>query len=76
MGICRDSFGRLSYTAVNKRNQVFSVENGWNKIISHQPYYRTDATLYDPDFLWIDLPEFSSFVQAVRYLKENLENLQ
>ncbi len=76
MGICRDCFGRLSYTAVNKDKAVFSVTKGENRIIRHMPYMKTDARLSIPVLLWADLPEFHSFVQAVRYLKENLEQLQ
>lgn len=76
MGICRDCFGKLSYTATNSDKAVFSVTKGKNEIIRHYPYMRTDAKLSDPVFLWMDLPKFDSFVQAVKYLKENLEQLQ
>lgn len=76
MGICRDCFGKLSYTATNTDKAVFSVTRGENEIIRHYPYMRTDARLSDPVFLWMDLPKFDSFVQAVKYLKENLEQLQ
>lgn len=76
MGICRNCFGKLSYTAVNSDKAVFSVTKGDNRIIRHMPYYRTDAVLSIPVLLWMDLPKFDSFVQAVRYLKENLEQLQ
>lgn len=76
MGICRDVFGKLSYTAVNSDKAVFSVTKGDNRIIRHMPWYITDAKLSVPVLLWDDLPEFDSFVQAVRYLKENLEQLQ
>ncbi|SFU37398.1 hypothetical protein [Butyrivibrio sp. INlla21] len=76
MGICRDCFGKLSYTATNSDKAVFSVHKGDNRIIRHMPWYNTDARLSDPVFLWNDLPQFGSFVQAVRYLKENLEQLQ
>lgn len=79
MGICRDTYGRLSYTATNGSKSVFSVEKKYGPpytIYSHQPYYTTDAVYSDPDFLWIDLPKFDSFIQAVRFLKENLEQLR
>lgn len=76
MGICRNCFGKLSYTATNSYKYVFSVTKGENKIIRHQPWYRTDAVLSDPVFMWNDLPTFDSFIQAVKYLKENLEQLQ
>lgn len=76
MGICRNSFGRLSYTATNSDKAVFSVTNGDNRIIRHQPYINTDARLSDPVLLWMELPKFDSFIKAVSYLKENLEQLQ
>ena len=79
MGICRDTFGSLSYTATNTNKHVFSITKHYGvpyTIRSHQPWYTTDAVLSDPVFLWNDLPKFDSFVQAVRYLKENLEQLQ
>ena len=75
MGICRNCFGKLSYTAVNSRKSSFSVTKGDNRIVKHEPWYNTDAVLSDPVFMWNDLPKFESFIQAVRYLKENLEDL-
>lgn len=76
MGICRNSVGKLSYTAVNSDKAVFSVTRGDNRIIRHMPWYNTDARLSVPVLLWEDLPEFKSFIQAVGYLKNNLEQLQ
>lgn len=75
MGICRDMNGKLSYLAVNSDKAVFSVTRGDNRIIRKMPYYNTDARLSIPVLLWNDLPKFDSFVQAVKYLKENLEQL-
>lgn len=79
MGICRDCFGNLSYTAVNSRKFVFSVtrEKGNRKvrIIKHEPYYRTDAR-YDYGLpIGEEIEPFDSFIQAARFLKENLEQL-
>lgn len=76
MGICRNTTGKLSYTAVNSDKAVFSVTRGDNRIIRHMPWYNTDARLSVPVLLWNDLPEFKSFIQAVSYLKNNLEQLQ
>jgi hypothetical protein len=76
MGICRNTFGKLSYTAVNSDKAVFSVTRCDNRIIRHEPYYNTDARLAtDIVTLWMDLPRFDSFAQAVKFLKENLEDL-
>lgn len=78
MGKCRDIFGRLSYTATNSNKSVFSVtkyKSGPVKIIKHEPYYNTDAVIFDESKMafWETAPEFDSFVKAVQYLKENLD---
>lgn len=78
MGICRNCFGRLSYTATNKGKHVFSVtkeRHGPYEIIKHEPYYNTTAVIMIDSQMafWEDTPKFDSFIHAVRYLKENLE---
>lgn len=77
MGICRDTWGKLSYTAVNKYKGVFSVTKGDNRIIKHEPWYRTDAMwMLDSQMaFWDNPPKFESFIQAVRWLKEHKEEL-
>lgn len=80
MGICRDCFGRLSYTAVNSNKSVFSVtkkRNGPYEIIKHEPWYNTNSNIFLEREMafWEECPKFSSFIQAVKYLKENLEDL-
>lgn len=76
MGLCRDMHGRLAYTAVNSDKAVFAIHKGDNRILREHPYYTTDARLgTDLAMLWMDLPRFDSFVQAVKFLKENLEQL-
>lgn len=76
MGLCRDTHGRLSYTAVNSDKAVFIIHKDDNRILRAHPYYITDARLAtDMAMLWFDLPRFESFVKAVKYLKENLEEL-
>ena len=80
MGICRDTFGRLSYTMSipisPKYSRVFSVTRGDNRIRKHEPYYITDTYLtYDGVEGWWDLSEFDSFIQAVRFLKANADKL-
>ena len=79
MGICRDSSGKLAYTATHKNNSgvhVFSIHKGENRIKAHKPYYVTDAKIIYPGagFPW-ELPVFGSFVQAVSYLKKNIDSL-
>ncbi len=80
MGICRNAFGKLSYTATNSRKSVFSVtrrsDNGKVEIIHHMPYYNTDTYIDTGIPPFGDKVEpFDSFIQAARFLKENLERL-
>lgn len=82
MAICRDTFGKLSYTATNKRKAVFSVtrdKGGKNKIIKHEPYYSTSEVFFNPyempGFLGFELGSFDSFVMAVKFLKDHKEYL-
>ena len=77
MGICRDVFGKLCYTATSSDHKVFSVTRGENCIIEHRPYLRANAAIMiDSEMaFWEDTPQFESFIKAVSYLKTNLENL-
>lgn len=71
MGICRDTFGKLSYTLVTQDKRVYSVTKGENRIIRHYPYVRTNArTVW-----WEEICPFASFVKAVRFLKANADEL-
>ena len=74
MGICRDAFGKLSYTLVTSDKRVYSVTKGENCIIRHYPYLRTNAAL-DLGDCWQDLDRFPSFLSAVRFLKKNVKDL-
>lgn len=75
MGICRDTFGRLSYTLTRPDKKVFSVTKGENCIIEHRPYLRTNASLYIEGGFWQELDKFPSFLSAVRFLKRNANDL-
>lgn len=80
MGICRNSFGRLSYIATNSNKSVFSVtkpKSGLVEIVKHEPWYRTNAVIMKDSEMafWEDTPKFDSFIRAVKYLKDNLEYL-
>ena len=74
MGICRDAFGRLSYTLVTDDKRVYSVTKGENCIVRHYPYLRTDAVL-DLGDCWQYLDRFPSFLSAVWFLKKNVNDL-
>ena len=75
MGICRNTFGKLSYIWVSKEKRVYSVTKGENRIIRHDPYIRTSAALNIGDGVRRELDEFNSFIRAVRFLKKNADDL-
>lgn len=79
MGICRNSFGRLSYTATSKNKRVFSVtrsKDGKCNIIAHLPYMSSNACFDYGLPLPEQLPSFDSFIKAVAFMKANLESLR
>ena len=66
------------YVAIRPRDKrVFEVvkrHNGKYEITTHTPYMITDAYLMLGD-IWFDIDPFESFIQAVKFLKENINNL-
>ena len=77
MGICRDSFGNLSYTMTSSDKKVFSVRHGDNRIMYQRPYTSGNASIMiDSEMAFFEeCPQFDSFVKAVTYLKANIEYL-
>ena len=75
MGICRNMHGKLSYTAVSSTKQVFTVTAGDNRIIEQRPYIFCPDPEWVYEGMWFDMPKFDSFIQAVRFLKEHLEDI-
>ena len=77
MGICRDCFGKLSYTATNSYGATYSVTCGDNTIRFHRPYISGIASIWiDSEMAFFEnCPQFDSFIKAVRYMKKNLEYL-
>lgn len=75
MGICRNMKGKLSYTAVSSAKQVFTVTAGDNHIVEERPYMSCRDPWYVEEGMFFDMPRFDSFVQAVRFLKEHLEEI-
>lgn len=77
MGICRDYFGNLSYTMTSSDKKVFSVKRGDNRIMYQRPYMTGNASIMiDSEMAFFEeCPQFDSFIQAVSYLKRNIENL-
>lgn len=71
----RDVFGEISYELGHFFVPHRAV-NGKYSILKREPYYVTDAyVLYDGIFLWDKAPVFDSWIQAVRFLKENVLNM-
>ncbi len=72
MGIYRDCFGRLVYkigefeVTRHRSNRPYTITR-----FDANAIMRTDAVLMP---LW-DTPKFDSFIQAARFLKDNLEQL-
>ncbi len=78
MGICRDTFGKLSYTMTVPNglySKVYSVHRGENRIIVHEPYYRTNANIIVDGTFWYEIEPFDSFIKAVRFMKKHRDEL-
>lgn len=76
----RDVFGNLFYQIVRADGKIFQVTNrkdgnGKYKIIKNNENacMYSDAVLADSTFIWQDIQPFDSFIQAVRYLKQNVK---
>lgn len=69
----RDVFGNLEYELGDFFVPHRTGNTGQYRILKHEPWYVTDAR-YNYN-LWDTVPPFDSFIQAVRYLKENIGNL-
>lgn len=69
----RNVLGQLCFTL--KKFEVVRKPDYHGKyhIIENQPFYRTEAMINDG--LWSYAPTFDSFIQAVKWLKENVNNL-
>jgi hypothetical protein len=63
--------------SINRGCDKFFIKRGDNRILKQYGHCGTvtDATLYDPCFCWMEIKPFNSFIQAVRFLKENINNL-
>lgn len=69
----------LNELVVEANSKVFYISKSINrygiityKIMRQEPWYRTDAILYDDVFLWINIKPFISWVQAYNFIKENI----
>ena len=75
--IQQDIFGFKYLSCIVNGNEyrVDGIGNKWKiyKIVSD--YYRTSAKLFDPIFLWEDLPTFPNRSQAFAFLRKNAGKL-
>ena len=49
--------------------------NGKYSILKHEPWYVTNASIIYGEGFWETVQPFDSWIQAVRFLKENYNNL-
>lgn len=48
---------------------------GKYRILKHEAWYVTDACIMIGDNFWETIPPFDSWIQAVKFLKENYKEL-
>lgn len=72
----RNVFGELEY---NIDNFFIPHRTTWNnefRILKREPWYVTDAyMIYDNEIIWEKAPTFDSWIKAVRFLKEHINEL-
>lgn len=59
-------------------NKIFEVVKRGNNIFEIEEVgycVRQNASLYNPELLWMDIEPFASMIQAYKFLKENIDNL-
>ena len=71
----RNVFGELEYTLGDFFVLHRTGSTGKYVILKREPWYVTDAWIVYFDIIADKTPEFDSFIQAVRYLKENINDL-
>lgn len=72
----RNVFGELEYELGDFFVPHRTGRTGQYCILKHAPCYVTDAYIILEEGLFCEqVPPFDSFIQAVRFLKENIKNL-
>lgn len=69
----RDVFGELEFELGKFFVPHRTGGTGKYVILKHEPWYVTDARFADA--FWDTTPTFDSWIQAVRFLKENYKDL-
>lgn len=56
--------------------EVIKNSAGKYEIVKHEAFYTTNAYIINDNiFLWNEAPFFNSYIKAVKFLKENINNL-
>ena len=71
----KDVFGELEFSKGDFFVPHRVGGTGKYAILKREPWYVTDACIMICDSWFERTPLFDSWIQAVRYLKENFENL-
>lgn len=69
----KNVFGELEFELGNFFVPHRTGGTGKYAILKHEPWYVTDAVFADN--IWEKVPLFDSWIQAVRFLKENYKDL-
>lgn len=67
----RNVFGELEFEIGDFFVPHRTGSTGKYAILKHMPYYVTDAVW--ADLPWDEVPKFDSWIQAVRFLKKNVD---
>ena len=71
---CKNVFGELEFELGNFFVPHRTGGTGKYCILKHESWYVTDARFADMPF-YNEVPPFDSWIQAVRFLKENYKDL-
>lgn len=71
----RDAFGELQYELGDFFVPHRKGGTGKYVILKREAWYVTDAWIITEGVLFDKVPVFDSFIQAVRFLKENIKDL-
>jgi len=69
----KNVFGELEFELGNFFVPHRTGCTGQYRILKHEPWYVTDARFADE--FWDTVPPFNSWIQAVKFLKENYKDL-
>ena len=74
----KNVFGELEFNLGNFFVPHRTGGTGKYVILKHEPWYVTDAMITHDEhgaYFWETIPPFDSWIQAIRFLKENYKDL-